>query len=87
MEAGQKDAGNLIATPAYYVLVVGIALAVVEWRREEKEEDVAQGLADNSRTLIQTVASKRMLGFRTTRKAPETAPWIIRFSFVFTVSV
>ncbi len=33
---GQEGAGNFIAILAYYALVVGVALAIVERRREER---------------------------------------------------
>lgn len=34
--ADQQDIGNLIATLAYGFLVVGTALAILEWRQQEK---------------------------------------------------
>jgi hypothetical protein len=38
---GQEVAGNFIAILAYYALVTGVALAIVEWRKGEREARVA----------------------------------------------
>jgi ABC-type proline/glycine betaine transport system permease subunit len=61
---GQVHAGNLVAIMAYYALAVGVALAIVEWRREDRAVRAAVDPSEGIRTEKATPSRSSALRFR-----------------------
>lgn len=55
----QEDVGNFAAIPAFYFLVVGIALAVIEFWGKESRKNLVPKSTDDSRSPDQPAASSR----------------------------
>lgn len=44
---GQADVGNFLGILAYYFLAIGVALAILEWRREPRQTSVTSSQSDS----------------------------------------
>ncbi len=61
---GQEDVGNFLAILTYYFIVVGVVLAIVEYRRERSQKDPVPVSTESPRSLDRITESKRTYGFR-----------------------
>jgi hypothetical protein len=52
--AGQEDAANLIAVIAYYALVVGVSLAIVQYVRKERERRTVRARPGDRVVVLQS---------------------------------
>jgi disulfide bond formation protein DsbB len=64
---GQHDAGNFVAVLAYYALVVGVSLAVVEWRKEERVAGAAVDSPETTRAEEAAPPPSSAISFRRLR--------------------
>ncbi len=64
---GQESAGNFVAILAYYALVVGVALAIVERRRVERAAEAAVEPSADSRAEEATASQSPAPRFRSLR--------------------
>ena len=63
----REDGGNFIAVLAYYSLVVGVALAIVEWKREERGTRAAVDSSEEARAEEATAPHSSVIRFRRLR--------------------